>query len=100
MGTDATDRNPVATARPRDAPRPGGALRRHTPKVGAQCGNPARWDLRGGPPAKAVPTATISRIRPRRPLGTQDTSRTDPGQARSLNVKHHKIRGRAELADR
>ena len=26
--------------------------------VGAQCGNSARWDLRGGPPARAVPTAT------------------------------------------
>jgi hypothetical protein len=26
--------------------------------TGAQCGNPARWDLRGGPPAMAVPTAT------------------------------------------
>ena len=33
-----------------DASLPGGALRRHTPKVGAQCGNPARWDLRGGRP--------------------------------------------------
>jgi hypothetical protein len=28
------------------------------PKAGAQCGNSARWDLRGGPPARAVPTAT------------------------------------------
>jgi hypothetical protein len=27
----------------------------------SQCGNPARWDLRGGPPAMAVPTATIWR---------------------------------------
>ena len=42
-----------------DASLPGGALRRHTPKAGAQCGNPARWDLRGGPPARAVPTATV-----------------------------------------
>ena len=33
---------------------PGGAR----PEPGAQCGNPARWDLRGGPPARAVPTAT------------------------------------------
>ncbi|MDQ3765276.1 MAG: hypothetical protein M3460_28475 [Actinomycetota bacterium] len=36
--------------------------RRHAlplaPKAGAQCGNSARWDLRGGPPARAVPTAT------------------------------------------
>ncbi|HET6212085.1 MAG TPA: hypothetical protein VFE14_04330 [Micromonosporaceae bacterium] len=29
------------------------------PKTGAQCGNPARWDLCGGPPVRAVPTATI-----------------------------------------
>ena len=35
------------------------ALRRHAPKVGAQCGNSARWDLCGGPPARAVPTATM-----------------------------------------
>ena len=48
----------MATAGAGDASLPGGALRRHTPKVGAQCGNPARWDLRGGPPARAVPTAT------------------------------------------
>ena len=29
-----------------------------SPKAGAQCGNSARWDLRGGRPATAVPTAT------------------------------------------
>ena len=28
------------------------------PEAGAQCGNRARWDLCGGPPASAVPTAT------------------------------------------
>jgi len=27
--------------------------------AGAQCGSPARWDLRGGRPATAVPTATV-----------------------------------------
>ena len=37
-------------------PFPEAALRRQPPKVGAQCGSPARWDLRGGPPARAVPT--------------------------------------------
>ena len=37
---------------------PGTALRRQVLTVGAQCGNSARWDLRGGPPARAVPTAT------------------------------------------
>jgi RNA-directed DNA polymerase len=33
------------------------------PKGGAQCGSPARWDLRGGPPATAVPTAIRERHR-------------------------------------
>ena len=55
----------VDTPDPHRAPIPAGALRRHAPKVGAQCGSPARSDLRGGPPARAVPTAT--RIGSRRP---------------------------------
>ncbi len=29
------------------------------PKAGAQCGNSARWDLCGGLPVRAVPTATL-----------------------------------------
>ncbi|MGB6164597.1 MAG: hypothetical protein WCF33_15945, partial [Pseudonocardiaceae bacterium] len=29
------------------------------PKAGAQCVSSARWDLCGGPPARAVPTAII-----------------------------------------
>src|SRR5262249_41183119 len=33
------------------------AFRRHTPKVGAVCGNPARTDLGGGRSAMTVPTA-------------------------------------------
>src|SRR6516225_2166791 len=41
------------------APLARSAVRRQVPMTGAQCGNPARWDLRGGPPAMAVPTATI-----------------------------------------
>ena len=36
------------------------ALRRHTPEVGAQCPNRARWDLCGGRPATGVPTAASS----------------------------------------
>ena len=47
LDADALDRNPVAAARPRDASLPRSTLRRHSPKVGAQCGSPARWDLRG-----------------------------------------------------
>ena len=29
------------------------------PERGAQCGSSARWDLCGGPPERAVPTATV-----------------------------------------
>jgi hypothetical protein len=36
-------------------PLPGGALRRHTPRVGAQYGNSARWDLRGGAARESGP---------------------------------------------
>ena len=49
-------------------PRPGSCIHGRAcdstpaPEAGAQCGNSARWDLRGGPPARAVPTATV-RIR-------------------------------------
>ncbi|MGH9072804.1 MAG: IS3 family transposase, partial [Acidimicrobiales bacterium] len=39
-----------ATLIPRCASTPG-------PEAGAQCGSPARWDLCGGPPERAVPTA-------------------------------------------
>jgi hypothetical protein len=41
----ATHRTPD----PHRAPLPAGALRRHAPTVGAQCGNSACWDLCGGP---------------------------------------------------
>ena len=30
------------------------------PEVGAQCGRAARWDLCGGRPVRAVPTATCA----------------------------------------
>jgi hypothetical protein len=60
LGQDEPHRHPVDTPHPHRASIPAGALRRHAPKVGAQCGNPARWDLRVGPPARAVPTATRS----------------------------------------
>ena len=54
---DGPTRYPMGAARPRDAPLPGGTLRRQTPEAGAQCGSPARWDLCWGPPVRAVPTA-------------------------------------------
>ena len=59
LGQDEPHRDPVDTPDPHRAPIPASALRRHAPKVGAQCGNSARWDLCGGPPARAVPTATV-----------------------------------------
>ena len=58
LGQDEPHRDPVDTPDPHRASIPASALRRHAPKVGAQCGSPARWDLCGGPPARAVPTAT------------------------------------------
>src|SRR5260370_20383892 len=60
LGQDEPHRGPVDTPDPHRAPIPAGALRRHAPKAGAQCGSSARWDLCGGPPARAVPTGTRS----------------------------------------
>ena len=40
-------------------PWPERALRRSEPKAGAQCVSSARWDLCGGPPERAVPTAIV-----------------------------------------
>jgi hypothetical protein len=54
LGQDEPHRDPVDTPDPHRAPIPASALRRHAPKVGAQCGNSARWDLCGGPPARAM----------------------------------------------
>src|SRR5260370_42574153 len=59
LSTDAPDPQTVSAVSSRDASVPRSTLRRYAPEVGAQCGNPARWDLRGGPPARAVPTATL-----------------------------------------
>jgi hypothetical protein len=60
LGQDEPPRDPVDTPDPHRASIPADALRRLAPKVGAQCGSPARWDLCGGPPARAVPTAARS----------------------------------------
>jgi hypothetical protein len=55
LGADGPDPETVAAARPHHASIPGGTLRCHSPKVGAQCGNPARWDLCGGAARKGGP---------------------------------------------
>ena len=52
----------LAAQRPEHAPLPRTALRRHSPKVGAQCGSPARWDLFGGRGAILVPTAILFKV--------------------------------------
>ena len=57
LGTDGAPRPTLATQAANCAPIPRAAVRRQILIAGAQCGNPARWDLRGGPPARAVPTA-------------------------------------------
>ena len=59
LGADEPDRGPMATASPRDASLSRTCALTPEPKAGAQCGSSARWDLCGGPPARAVPTATI-----------------------------------------
>src|SRR5262249_27238586 len=50
-------RRRLAAQSPQHAPVPGPPLCRHSPKVGAQCGSSARWDLCGGRGAISVPTA-------------------------------------------
>src|SRR6266511_4220931 len=57
LGANGASFGPMAAETPRAAPLPREAIRRSPPKAGAQCGNPARWDLRGGPPVRVVPTA-------------------------------------------
>src|SRR5215510_7026231 len=45
---------------PQHAPIPRSTLCRHPPKVGAQCGSSARWDLSGGRGAISGPTAILT----------------------------------------
>ncbi len=64
------------------------------PEAGAQCGSAARWDLYGGPPARAVPTVipktakverrSLARIRSSQPArGARSRSRSPPTASRS-----------------
>ena len=72
------------------------------PKGGAQCGSPARWDLRGGPPAMAVPTAIVARLMPgvarlpKRRFPARDGVRDADGPARP----HRHGRGERRGGDR
>jgi hypothetical protein len=71
LGTHAPPRQTMATNRPHPASLAQRALRRSYPRQEHQCAKRARWDLRGGPPATAVPTAT----KPRRPEPDRDEPR-------------------------
>jgi hypothetical protein len=66
------------------------------PEAGAQCGNSARWDLCGGPPARAVPTATgafyPSALYPL-------LARINAYLLRWLRKKHKRLRGRRKAQD-
>ena len=57
MGEDHAARQRLAPQTAHPASLAASALRRHTPEVGAVCGNPARTDLCGGRAAMSVPTA-------------------------------------------
>jgi hypothetical protein len=59
MGEDHTARQRLAPQTARPASLAASTLRRHTPEVGAVCGNPARTDLCGGRSAMSVPTANF-----------------------------------------
>src|SRR6478672_2272426 len=64
------------------------------PEAGAQCGNPARWDLCGGPPVRAVPTAIEEQREGRPPAVVFDNEVVDEqgaaGLERSTKLGEHR----------
>ena len=64
-------RRRLAAQSPQHAPVPRPPLCRHSPKVEAQCGSSARWDLCGGRGAISVPTAIAVQDRLAAQLRTQ-----------------------------
>ena len=79
LGADAPPRRSMAPDRPHPASLARARASTPAPKAGAQCGSRARWDLCGGPPARAVPTANV-RARAIGPRGGSSAraSRTSP----------------------
>ena len=69
---------PADTPDPHRAPLPAGTLRRHAPKVGAQCGNSARWDLCGGPPRGRSLLRLCMTLRRRTVTDMRGVSRSSP----------------------
>ena len=64
------------------------------PEVRAQCGSSARWDLCGGPPERAVPTATQASRTPGM-MGTVKAFKSSSATARQRSISCAKIAGRA-----
>src|SRR6516165_12307120 len=62
MGEDHAAPQRLAPQAAYPAPLAASTLRRHTPEVGAVCGNSARTDLCGGRPVMSVPTANTIRL--------------------------------------
>ena len=59
LEADASPRRSMATTGPASCTPGPTRASTPTPKAGAQCVRRARWDLCGGPPARAVPTAMM-----------------------------------------
>jgi hypothetical protein len=57
------------------------------PERGAQCGSSARWDLCGGPPERAVPTATVDDPRGR------GEALTGARAGRAIEPRNQRVRG-------
>jgi hypothetical protein len=70
---------------------------RQQPEVGAVCGNAARTDLCGGPPARAVPTATAAAPSAQRPSGWVALAVTRQGSHRPGRAR---IRASGSSTDR
>ena len=61
LGANESSASPMAAPPPHHASLPQRPLSTPAPEAGTQCSSSARWGLCGGPPVRAVPTATSSR---------------------------------------
>src|SRR5205823_178216 len=67
------------------------------PKSGAQCVSSARWDLRGGPPARAVPTAIMSNVRRQDVVEVAAAENQQSVEALTANAADPALRMRSRL---
>jgi hypothetical protein len=68
-----------------------------TPKSGAQCVSSARWDLRGGPPARAVPTAIVIDVDAEHSFEVAAVEDEQPVQTLGAHRPHEALRDRVRL---